>query len=53
MPAMPYTMPGRAVSCLDRPARLMMNSSPATMYAACAAVVAVIGSNPSPSPVPW
>ena len=44
IPATPYPMPDRAVSCLDSPARLMMNSRPATIYAAWAALVAVIGS---------
>ena len=31
MPAMPNPLPAFAVSCLDSPARLRMNSSPATM----------------------
>ena len=31
MPAMPKVLPAFAVSCLDSPARLRMNSSPATM----------------------
>ena len=31
MPAMPATMPERDVWCLDRPARLTMNSNAATM----------------------
>ena len=31
IPAMPKTLPPLAVSCLDSPARLRMNSSPATM----------------------
>ncbi len=36
MPAMPYQMPFFADSCLESPARLMMNSSAATRYAAIA-----------------
>ena len=36
MPAIPELLPARAVSCRDRPARARMNSSAATMYAACA-----------------
>src|ERR1700722_16608195 len=35
--------PVRDVSCLDSPARLMMNSTAATMYAAWAAEAAVTG----------
>ncbi len=42
MPPMPKTMPERDVSCLDSPARLMMNSRAATMYAAWAAVSALM-----------
>src|SRR5689334_6127172 len=32
MPAMPYWLPRRAVSWLDRPRRLRMNSAAATRY---------------------
>ena len=38
MPAMPKVLPALAVSCWDSPASARMNSSAATMYAACAAV---------------
>src|SRR4051812_8480385 len=36
-------MPGRADSCRDSPARLMMNNSAATMYAAAAMLCASMG----------
>jgi hypothetical protein len=42
MPAMPSAFPVFALSCRDSPARLRMNSRPATMYAPDAAVRALI-----------
>ena len=48
MPAMPYQMPFFADSCLESPARLMMNSSAATRYAAIATDSMVIaGTSPA------
>jgi len=42
IPPMPNSTPWREVSCVERPARLRMNSSDATMYAAVAMLWAVI-----------
>ena len=46
MPPIPNTMPERDVSCFDSPARLRMNNSAATMYAACETVSDVTPSVP-------
>src|SRR3954453_10348278 len=40
-------MPGRADSCRDSPARLMMNNSAATMYAASAMLWALMRFSPA------
>ncbi len=48
MPQMPNQMPCFAVSCLESPARLMMNRSAATRYAAIATESMVIaGTSPA------